>query len=80
MRLLSRLIWAFLFFVAFAFALNNQQTVTVRWFFGLDWQAPMVIVMLLVFAAGCALGVLAMVPAWWRHRQAARSTKTGTAP
>lgn len=81
MRLLSRLLWAFIFFAAFAFALNNQQTVTVRWFFGLDWQAPLVIVVLLVFAAGCAVGVLAMVPAWWRHRKAARqSGAVGAAP
>jgi lipopolysaccharide assembly protein A len=29
--------------------------------------APMVIVVLAAFAAGCALGVLAMVPSWWRH-------------
>jgi len=26
---------------------------------------------LVVFAAGCALGVLAMVPSWWRHRREA---------
>ena len=42
-----------------------------RWFFGVEWHAPMVIVVLVVFAAGCALGVLAMVPSWWRHRREA---------
>ena len=47
---------AFIFFTLFAFALNNQQTVTVSWFFGAQWQAPMVIVMLAAFAAGAALG------------------------
>jgi len=67
MRLFIWLLRAFVFFALFAFALNNQQAVTVRWFFGLDWQAPLVIVVLLSFAAGCALGVLAMVPRWWRH-------------
>jgi uncharacterized integral membrane protein len=63
---------AFVFFALFAFALNNQQTVVVHWFFGVDWSAPLVIVVLIAFAAGCAIGVLAMVPTWWRHRRVAR--------
>jgi uncharacterized integral membrane protein len=69
------LVWFFralIFFTLFAFALNNQQPAQVRWFFGAEWHAPMVIVVLVVFAAGCALGVLAMVPAWWRHRREAK--------
>ena len=72
MRALVWLLRAFVFFTLFAFALNNQQPVTVRWFFGAEWHAPMVIVVLAAFAAGSALGVLAMVPAWWRHRREAR--------
>jgi hypothetical protein len=31
-----------------------------------------VIIVLVAFAAGCAIGVLAMVPAWWKHRRVAR--------
>ena len=72
MRLIVWLLRAFLFFALFAFALNNQQDVAVRWFFGHEWHAPLVIVVLLVFGIGCAIGVLAMVPAWWRHRRLAR--------
>ncbi|MDI4631843.1 LapA family protein [Pelomonas sp. V22] len=72
MRLITWLLRAFLFFALFAFALNNQQDVAVRWFFGHEWHAPLVIVVLLVFGLGCAIGVLAMVPAWWRHRRLAR--------
>ena len=72
MRVLVWLFRAFVFFTLFAFALNNQQGATVNWFFGVAWQAPMVIVVLVAFAAGCAIGVLAMVPAWWRHRRDAR--------
>jgi uncharacterized integral membrane protein len=71
MRILVWIFRALIFFTLFAFALNNQQSATVRWFFGVEWHAPMVIVVLVVFAAGCALGVLAMVPAWWRHRREA---------
>ena len=71
MRILVWIFRALIFFTLYAFALNNQQAANVRWFFGVEWHAPMVIVVLVVFAAGCALGVLAMVPAWWRHRREA---------
>jgi lipopolysaccharide assembly protein A len=71
MRVLVWIVRALIFFTLFAFALNNQQGANVRWFFGVEWHAPMIIVVLVVFAAGCALGVLAMVPSWWRHRREA---------
>ncbi|MBA4342470.1 MAG: DUF1049 domain-containing protein [Methylibium sp.] len=72
MRILVWLLRAFLFFALFAFALNNSQEVQVRWFFGHDWHSPLVIVVLLAFGLGCAVGVLAMVPAWWKHRRQAQ--------
>ena len=72
MRRFSWLLRAFLFFVLFAFALNNQEPVTVHWFFGVSWTTPMVIVVLISFALGAALGVLAMVPAWWRGWRSVR--------
>lgn len=71
MRILVWLARAFVFFTLFAFALNNQQPVTVHWFFGVDWSAPMVIVVLAAFALGSVIGVLAMLPSWWRHRREA---------
>ena len=72
MRILVWLFRAFLFFTLFAFALNNLHSATVHWFFGVQWQAPLVIVVLVAFGLGCALGVLAMVPAWWKHRRRSR--------
>jgi uncharacterized integral membrane protein len=78
MRLLAWALRGFIFFALFAFALNNQQETAVHWFFGFEWRAPMVIVVLVAFAAGCAIGVLAMVPAWWRHRRQAQ--RLGPAP
>jgi lipopolysaccharide assembly protein A len=72
MRAFAWLVRAFIFFALFAFALNNQQEVAVHWFFGFEWRAPMVIIVLAAFAAGCAIGVLAMVPSWWRQRRVAR--------
>ena len=68
---LKWLLKAAIFFTLFAFALNNQQDATVYFFFGTRWTAPMVIVVLTAFAAGLVIGVLGMVPRWWRHRRAA---------
>jgi lipopolysaccharide assembly protein A len=72
MRLLTWALRLFLFFTLFAFALNNSQDAVVHWFFGYQWRTPMVIVVLLAFALGAAFGIVAMVPAWWRHRKEAQ--------
>ena len=75
---------AAIFFTLFAFALNNQQDTTVHFFFGNQWVAPQVLVVLSAFAAGVAFGVIGMLPRWWRQRRsqpqnAAPTTET-TAP
>lgn len=85
MRIIVWLFRAFIFFTLFAFALNNQQEAFIRWFFGYESRAPLVIIVLVAFAAGCVIGVLAMVPAWWRnrrlaHRQAADKPVTVPVP
>jgi len=79
---LKNLLWllqwtlkAAIFFTLFAFALNNQDDATVHFFFGTHWRAPMVLVVLTAFALGVAVGVLGMVPRWWRQRQAARQAQ-----
>ncbi len=66
------LLKAAIFFTLFAFALNNQQGATVHFFFGTQWTAPLVLVVLAAFTLGVAVGVLGMVPRWWSHRSAAR--------
>ena len=70
MKYLAWLLKAAIFFSLFAFALNNQQDVAVHFFFGTTWRAPLVLVVLAVFAAGLVIGALAMVPRWWKHRRA----------
>ena len=65
------------FFTLFAFALNNQQDGTVHFFFGTQWRSPMVLIVLTAFAIGLAVGVLGMVPRWWKQRNAViRPVKT----
>ncbi|RYY95693.1 MAG: LapA family protein [Comamonadaceae bacterium] len=70
MKYLAWLLKAAIFFTLFAFALNNQQDVTVHFFFGTRWTAPLVLVVLATFAGGLALGALFMVPRWWKSRNA----------
>lgn len=71
MKYVAWLLKAAIFFTLFAFALNNQQDVTVHFFFGTQWTAPLVLVVLAVFAAGLVIGALGMVPRWWKHRRVA---------
>ena len=72
-RHLKYLMWllkAAIFFVLFAFALNNQEPVTLHWFFGAYSQAPLVLVLLLTLVIGVVLGVAIMLPLWWKARRA----------
>lgn len=81
MKYLLWLLKAAIFFTLFAFALNNQQEVTVHFFFGTQWRAPLVLVVLSAFALGLIAGVLGMVPRWWKHRKAAvHAQQTQAAP
>ena len=73
-NLTSLLKWtlrAAVFVALFAFAMNNQQEVTLNLFLGTEWRAPLVLAMLVAFAIGLLMGVLAMVPRWLKQRGAA---------
>jgi hypothetical protein len=53
------------------FALSNTDTATLR-FFGIpqfEWRAPLVLFLLIFFAAGALLGALATVPIVFRQRR-----------
>jgi len=71
-KYLSWLLKAAIFFVVFAFALNNQGAVRLQ-FFGAYWDAPLVLVVLAALVLGLALGVAVMTPLWLRARRAARA-------
>ncbi len=49
-----------LFLVLLGFAVKNDQSVTLRYFFGYEWHSSLVFVLLLFFSAGTVVGVLAM--------------------
>jgi uncharacterized integral membrane protein len=79
LKLLQWTLNAAVFFTLFAFALNNQHEAKVYFFFGTQWRSPMVLIVLTAFALGLVVGVLGMVPRWWRQKQAAKSVLANSA-
>jgi len=49
-----------LFILLLGLAIKNDQPVTLRYFFGFEWQSPLVVVLLIFFFAGTIIGVIAM--------------------
>jgi uncharacterized integral membrane protein len=80
MRILLWLLRALLFFVLFAFALNNQHEAVMKGFFGFEWRAPMVVLVLVSFAAGATLALAALAPRLWRRPVAPQTTPAVSTP
>jgi uncharacterized integral membrane protein len=86
MRVLAWAIRIVLFVVLAAFAAKNTDPVALRFYFDLVWQAPLVAVLLAFFAAGVALGLLAMLGTclaqrreiWRLQRDAVPKEKSGS--
>jgi lipopolysaccharide assembly protein A len=78
-KYLMWLLNAAIFFVLFAFALNNQDSVTLHLFFGASWQAPLVLVILVALVIGVFLGVAVMLPLWLRARRSRRAQTSASA-
>jgi uncharacterized integral membrane protein len=72
MKFINHLSWllrALLFLAILAFALMNTDPVTLRFFLGQTWETPMIVALLLFFASGAALGVLACLSGLARQRR-----------
>jgi putative membrane protein len=68
MKALMWILRVLMFFILFTFALQNQHPATIKWPFGYQWESKTVFIVLAAFALGCTVGVLAMLPSWWRHK------------
>jgi lipopolysaccharide assembly protein A len=69
MRILTWTIRIALFILLLAFAARNTEPATLRFYFDLAWQAPLVVLLLAFFAAGAVLGLLAALGAVLRQRR-----------
>ncbi|MDD4886790.1 MAG: LapA family protein [Thiomonas sp.] len=69
MRILSWFLRLVVFLLLFGLALNNLEPVTLHLLFGTQWHTPMIVLLLVVFALGAVLGVLALLPSWMRHKR-----------
>lgn len=69
MRYLTWLLRIVLFFVLLGFAVKNDQPVVLRYFFGYEWQSSLVVVLLLFFAVGVGIGMLALLGNIFRQRR-----------
>ena len=61
MRYLNWVLRIVLFIGLLGFAVKNDQPITLRYFFGYEWQSSLVIILLIFFAVGTVVGVLAML-------------------
>ncbi len=69
-RLLYYLFWSAVFVVLLLFAIQNAEPVTLHFYFGQAWDAPLVFVVLASFAAGAVVGAAACVAPLLRQRRA----------
>ena len=92
MRILFAVIKSVLFIALFVillgFAVKNSDPIVVRYFLGFEWQAPLVFILLVFFAAGVGIGAVASLGIVVRQkrtilrlkRDLRSSTRVTTAP
>ena len=58
-----------LFVLVLTFAVRNSDLVTVRYYFGGEWQTPLVFALLVAFCVGVAVGLMATLTQLVRQRR-----------
>ena len=69
MRIVTWAIRLVVFVLLIAFAAKNVEPVTLRFYFDLVVQAPLVLVLFGFFAVGALFGIVALVPTLLRQRR-----------
>ena len=69
MRYVGWFLKVLLFLLLLGFAVKNTDLVVVRYYLGQEWRAPLVFVLLVTFALGVALGILASASYVFRQRR-----------
>jgi len=69
MRLITWTIRIALFILLLAFAARNTAPATLKFYFDLAWEAPLILLLLAFFAAGAVFGLVAALGALLRQRR-----------
>ena len=69
MRIVLWIIKLALFALVFSFAVKNTDPVTVRYYLGTEWQAPLILILLIAFCAGAAVGIMTALGRVYRQRR-----------
>ena len=69
MRIVTWAIWLAVFLFLVGFVAKNVEPVTLRFYFDLDLQAPLIAILFAAFATGSLFGVVALVPRLLRQRR-----------
>jgi len=75
MRYLSWLFKIILFVLLLGFAVKNTETAVLHYYLGYEWRAPLVLILLVFFCAGAAVGIVASLSYLFRQRREMRSLK-----
>lgn len=69
MGYLTAILRVFLLAVFFLFAQKNFELATLRFYFDLEWRAPLILMLLLFFFLGVVLTLVALLPRLVRMRR-----------
>ncbi len=80
MRILTWAVLLALFALLLAFAAKNTDAVSLRFYFDLAWQAPLILLLFGFFLAGVVLGLLARQLTVFRLRRRLRELRCAQVP
>ena len=69
MKFISKIFWVIVFIAFLGFALKNDEIVTLKYFWGYQTSAPLVILLLVFFVLGAVFCLLGMSPMVFLHRR-----------
>jgi len=69
MRYLLWILRLIVFLLLLGFAVKNDQSVMLRYFFGYEWNVSLLLILLCVFGLGILIGVLSMLGSLFRQRR-----------
>jgi putative membrane protein len=75
LRIIGWIVSLALFLAALGFAVKNSELVTLHYYLGLAWQAPLVVLLFIAFVLGAAAGVAASFSYGYRQRREILSLK-----